>query len=98
MSDNNLEGSIPIEITSLISLTNLELDQNDLTGRIPFGMCSKIKLPSLENIVLDCDDIVGCWCCEGCGVVFGVGGSGGSGVISSGSVANNETSLSFTSP
>jgi len=98
LSDNNLEGSIPIEITSLISLTNLELDQNDLTGRIPFGMCSKIKLPSLENIVLDCDDIVGCWCCEGCGVVFGVGGSGGSGVISSGSVANNETSLSFTSP
>lgn len=56
MSNNNMKGSIPKEIGSLIHLYELNLEQNDLTGSIPDSMA---KLTSLLYIDLDKNNLVG---------------------------------------
>ena len=65
--NNHLSGTIPIEFDGLSSLTNLELDRNDLTGTMPDGVCDVfLSLSSVENLpVVDCDEVY-CPCCEGC--------------------------------
>ena len=46
LSDNSLEGTLPIELGSLTNLKFLYLDNNQLTGEIP------AELSSLSNLVL----------------------------------------------
>mmetsp|Transcript_41852 Transcript_41852/g.47355 ORF Transcript_41852/g.47355 Transcript_41852/m.47355 type:complete len:654 (-) Transcript_41852:226-2187(-) len=92
LSDNNFAGSIPIDIpNNLNALTTLELDDNRFTGSIPFGLCSKIKLPSMEKLVLDCEAVAGCWCCDDCPSV------GSNNPASGGSLAKNVIAASASS-
>ncbi|XP_062102883.1 receptor-like protein EIX2 [Humulus lupulus] len=50
MSDNNLSGEIPMELTSLILLGTLNLSMNHLTGSIPstIGNCEKLETLDLS--------------------------------------------------
>ncbi|XP_062105462.1 receptor-like protein EIX2 [Humulus lupulus] len=50
ISDNNLSGEIPMELTSLILLGTLNLSMNHLTGKIPFtiGDCERLETLDLS--------------------------------------------------
>lgn len=48
LSDNNLSGEIPLELTSLIQLGTLNLSMNHLTGTIPFKIGNFKWLETLD--------------------------------------------------
>ncbi|KAB1221570.1 Receptor-like protein 12 [Morella rubra] len=48
LSNNNLSGEIPEDITTISSLVNLNLSMNHLTGKIPKGIGNLYHLESLD--------------------------------------------------
>ncbi|WCJ39093.1 disease resistance family protein / LRR family protein [Euphorbia peplus] len=48
LSDNNLSGEIPTEVTRIAGLLSLNLSQNDLTGRIPNNIGDMKGLESID--------------------------------------------------
>ncbi|KAF3435221.1 hypothetical protein FNV43_RR22308 [Rhamnella rubrinervis] len=56
LSDNNLSGDMPVEITSLIKLVALNVSTNHLTGNIPANIGD---MKSLETLDLSGNELVG---------------------------------------
>lgn len=66
LRNNQLNGTVPLEMMDLSRLQELELIQNDLSGRVPNEICA-----SLQNLVVfsvDCSgtDPIECDCCTNC--------------------------------
>mmetsp|Transcript_10836 Transcript_10836/g.23809 ORF Transcript_10836/g.23809 Transcript_10836/m.23809 type:complete len:461 (-) Transcript_10836:105-1487(-) len=56
MDENNLSGSLPLELYSLYNLTDIALDSNNLTGSISSSIA---QLPLLEVLDLDKNNLSG---------------------------------------
>jgi hypothetical protein len=66
LRDNQLNGTVPLEMMNLRRLQELKLIQNNLSGRVPDAICA-----SLLNLVVfstDCSSTgsIECGCCTNC--------------------------------
>jgi hypothetical protein len=59
--DNFLSGTIPTELSGLANLQLIYLDDNDLIGSVPDGICQL----DLEEFWSDCEETQ-CLCCTTC--------------------------------
>ena len=64
LEQNELTGTIPVELGALGDLTVLGLSNNKFVGDIPEEVCKLNEKASLESISADC--YIGCECCTHC--------------------------------
>lgn len=64
INGNRIFGKLPDELSGLRTLRLLRLDDNDLTGEVPSGLCSRVE--QLSGVAYaDCAEIA-CECCTHC--------------------------------
>jgi Leucine-rich repeat (LRR) protein len=61
LSDNQFNGYLPDTLGRLSKLQNFKVDQNNLLGDMPAGLCAR---NGIKEVVADCD--LECKCCTSC--------------------------------
>jgi Leucine Rich Repeat len=67
LSSNKLSGGLPSQLGELFKLRELQLDGNNLTGKVPDEVCALTTGDSLHSFKTDCrSGDIKCDCCTAC--------------------------------
>lgn len=66
LDTNAFTGTIPTELSNLKLLREFKCYGNSLSGPLPPGLCTLRNTDELMLLVVDCDKISDCWCCDDC--------------------------------
>ena len=57
LNDNQLSGSVPEELGTLLFMSTFEVEGNSLTGTMPGAICNNFDIGFLGKLGADCSDV-----------------------------------------